>query len=127
MLRLQQDPRFSPPSLAPSEQVAHAEAVPRRVGRRVEPDPLATQRQQEHAPFTVAMQRREASRRLDDTLGPRAKPRAPSAPFASLFVLAGARTEAGKAGQQDDYGAVWDAVEALPARWRAALFTDAVQ
>ena len=43
------------------------------------------------------------------------------------IVLAGARTEAGKAGQQDDYGAVWDAVEALPARWRAALFTDAVQ
>ena len=46
---------------------------------------------------------------------------------ASPLVWAGARTEAGKAGQQDDYGAVWDAVEALPARWRAALFTDAVQ
>ncbi len=43
------------------------------------------------------------------------------------IVLAGARTEAGKAGQQDDYGAVWDAMEALPARWRAALFADAVQ
>ena len=58
---------------------------------------------------------------------PAPETRAPSAPFASLFVLAGARTEAGKAGQQDDYGAVWDAVEALPARWRAALFADAVQ
>ena len=46
---------------------------------------------------------------------------------ASPLVWAGARTEAGKAGQQDDYGAVWDAVEALPARWRAALFADAVQ